>query len=433
MIKDNKDKISTNMQSELVGLYYYALDKIKVTENNNLNSKIFGYVPTIQNITFNPFIDMENDQLFKCYKANFDSSHFGFDDNGVTPKVYRVTQFSPYTKKIGDFNLTEYFAKFDKNFESKLLQYPFRYFLLTDYINPPLLMKINKFNYTFEDGDYTKAKLIINVSLALSQSSKYVIFPSGYKGDYRGNIEGIVNNNPLQYPVGSSAYASFIATQGNTFNATNSLALMENDKSFSQNNQMLELEQMKTNMSLINGVMTSIGNFASGNIGGGISSSFNTGVNYAIGQQTNNLNSSFNKQNYDFKEYQVNTMALAKKNDLLNTPRAIKSIGNDATFNIAHSRQKVDIIEYGLNSEYEKRIENYFKRYGYKQNSYGYPNLKSRKYFNFIKCVKCNIDSDVIPSEHIEELERIFESGLTFWHISNGAKVKNYLVENMEV
>ena len=152
-----------------------------------------------------------------------------------------------------------------------------------------------------------------------------------------------------------------------------------------------------------------------------------------MNKRGNDLNSQFINQNYQFKEYQVETMSLAKKNDLLSTPRAIKSIGNDATFNIAHAKQRVDLIEYGLNSDYENRISNYFKRYGYKQNKYGYPNLKSRKYWNFIKFTKCNIDSSKIPSEHIEELQRIFQSGLTFWHISNGAKVKQYYMDNVEV
>lgn len=433
MIRENKDRISTNMYDELVGLYYYALDKVKVEESNNINSNIFGYVPTIQNITFNPFIDMENDQLFICNKCNFDSSHFGYDTSNGVPKVYRVNQFTPYTKKIGEFSLTKYFDSFDTEFESKLLQYPFRYFLLTDYINPPLLMKVNKFNYYYENGDSSQAKLLINVSLALSQSSKYVIYPIGYKGDYKGNIEGIVNNNPLQYPVGSSAYASFIATQGNSYSASNSLALMENDKSFSQNTQSLEFEQMKNNLNAIGGVFSGVLGLATGNILGGISGIVSSGANYMTSSKGNDLSKMINKQNYDFKDYQINTMALAKKNDLLNTPRAIKTIGNDATFNVAHARKRVDLIEYGLNSQYEERLKNYFIRYGYKQNRYGIPYLKSRKYFNFIKFVKCNIDSSVIPSEHIEELQKILESGVTFWHIDRGTKVKDYTQINSEV
>ena len=433
MITDGKDIIETNMGSELVGLYYYALDKLKVNENNNINSKIFGYVPTIQNITFNPFIDMENDSLFKCIKSDFDSSHFGFNTSNGTPKVYRVKDFTPFSKKIGELNLRVYFENFDKEFESKLLQYPYKYFLLTDYINPPMLMKINQFKYVYENQDYNNPKLLFHVNLALSQSSKYVLYPQSYKNDYNGNIEGIVNNNPLQYPVGSSAYASFIATQGNSFMASNNLALLENEKSFSQNTQSLQYENDMNIYNSFNSGINGIVGLLSGNLVGGTMGVMNSVTGYYMNKRGNDLNSKFNTQNYQFKEYQVETMALAKKNDLLSTPRAIKSIGNDATFNIAHAKQRVDLIEYGLNSDYENRISNYFKRYGYKQNKYGYPNLKSRKYWNFIKFTKCNIDSAKIPSEHIEELQRIFESGVTLWHISNGAKVKQYYMDNVEV
>ena len=431
---NNKDFINSNLGSELVGLYYYALDKARVTENGGINSKVFGYVPTIQNITFNPFIDMFNDFLFRCDEINFDTSHFGFEQSQTSPKVYRVSTFTPYTKLIGEFDLKEYFKSFyenDEDFETKLLQYPFRYFLLTDYINPPMLIKLNLVKYSVFTS--TKATLEFYVNLALSQSSKYVIYPKNYKGDENGNIEGIVNNNPLQYPVGSSAYASFIATQGNSFNATNSLALLENEKSFSQNNQSLSLDESRNNLNAISGVANSLFGLFTGNIMGGIGGLANTGIDYYFNQKSNEMSRQFNRENYQLKDYQIETMALAKKNDLLSTPRAIKSVGNDATFNIAHARKKVDLIEYGMNYIYEDRIKQYFKRYGYKQNRYGTPNLKSRKFWNFIKFAKCNIDSSKIPSENIEELERIFESGVTFWHVENGVNVKDYSKNNMEV
>lgn len=429
-----KDFINSNLGNELVGLYYYALDKAKVSSNSGINSKIFGYVPTIQNITYNPFIDMINDTYFSCSEINFDTTHFGFENTQATPKVYRVNSFIPYSKKIGEFDLKAYFNKIysnNKDYETKLLHYPFRYFLLTDYINPPMLIKLNLIKYSVFTE--TRAVLEFYVNLALSQSSKYVIYPKNYKGDSEGNIEGIVNNNPLQYPVGSSAYASFIATQGNSFNATNSLALLENEKSFSQTNQSISLEESKNNVSALSGLATGLMGLVTGNIMGGIGGLANTGINYYYNQKSNDMSKQFNRENYQLKDYQIETMALAKKNDLLSTPRAIKSIGNDATFNIAHAKNKVDLIEYGMNYINEDRINQYFKRYGYKQNRYGTPKLKSRKYWNFIKFAKCNIDSAYIPSENIEELERIFESGVTFWHVENGAKIKDYSVDNMEV
>lgn len=430
---ENKDFINSNLGAELVGLYYYCLDKTRVMANGGLNSKIFGYVPTIQNITYNPFIDMNNDFMFRCREVNFDTSHFGFESTQQVPKVYRVATFTPYNKKIGEFDIRGYLNKFldNEEFETKLLQYPYRYFLLTDYINPPMLLKFNLIKYSVFNESEIKLEFYVN--LALSQASKYVIYPKNYKGDGNGNIEGIVNNNPLQYPVGSSAYASFIATQGNSFNATNSLALLENEKSFSQNNQSLQLDESKNNVNALTGVANSLVGLFTGNIMGGIGGLVNTGTNYYFNQKQNEMNKQFNRENFKLKDYQIETMALAKKNDLLSTPRAIKSIGNDATFNIAHARNKVDLIEYKLNNEYEVRINQYFKRYGYKQNRYGIPNLKSRKYWNFIKFAKCNIDSSTIPSENIEELQNIFESGLTFWHVEKGVNVKDYSMNNMEV
>ena len=42
----------------------------------------------------------------------------------------------------------------------------------------------------------------------------------------------------------------------------------------------------------------------------------------------------------------------------------------------------------------------------------------------------CYLISETIPREHQEELKQIFESGITFWHIENGARPLDYSVSN---
>lgn len=412
-----KDFNQTSMGTQLTGLYYYVMNKSRMEVNDGEHTSIFGYVPTIQSISFNPFVEM-SDNFLTIVPSDFDDSYFGKPNSGDNPIVYRLKTFNPYPKQLGTYRIVINRAELGADYETRMLYYPFKYYMLCDYINPPLIMKPELMNII--DGQIT-----ISVTVALSNSSKYNLYCSGYKKDNFGNVEGLLNNNPLLYPVGSSAYASFLATQGNSFNQSNMNGIAENDISFRQNVQSLNLNQ---NKQLVGGGLNAIGSALQGNFGGVLNASSNM-VFDALG---NKLQREFNTENTNQKQYNIESMALARKQDYLNTPRAMKTTGNDATFNVAFAESKVEIIEYGLQPIYESRIKNYFKRYGYAQNRYGIPIRTSRKYWNFIKTGHCELSSSKVPQRHLIELKNIFDSGITLWHVENGVEIRDYSKENIE-
>ena len=92
-----------------------------------------------------------------------------------------------------------------------------------------------------------------------------------------------------------------------------------------------------------------------------------------------------------------------------------------------------DVIKYTITPQYKKRINNYFKRYGYAFNDYAIPNIYSRHDFNFLKCSVCYLLSENIPREHQEEIKQIFESGITLWHLENNVTPLDYSVSNNPV
>ena len=422
------DFIKTNIGKQLTGLYYYILDMAHLTDNN---SRVYGFAPTIQNISFNPFIEFDDVDEVECV---FDRVYFGMTNpSGVdTPMVYRIRTFSVKDKIIGEFNIDEYYNTYGKDssgnlFESKILMYPYRYFVLTDYINPPLVIQPQLMHRTSE------GKWRFMVKIGLSQTSKYNLYAYRYKGDNMGNLEGIINNNPLLYPVSSNQYSSWFMSNGNSFVASNNLALMENDLSLRQGSEQIALDRKQNNFNAISGVGGAVASALTGNIGGAIGGAISTGFNYGMGIQQNNLNQSHLQQNTKLKEYSIETMALARVKDYLNTPRAIKTVGNDGVFAMSNAHYKVDLLEYGMTNSRYLRIYAYFERYGYKVNKYMKPNFRSRKYYNFVKTVNCNIDSARIPHNDLIAIQEIFNSGITFWHIDNGATVKNYDVTNIEV
>ena len=118
---------------------------------------------------------------------------------------------------------------------------------------------------------------------------------------------------------------------------------------------------------------------------------------------------------------------------MFKTPNSIKTKGNDTVFSMALSRKKVDLIEYKAKDEVLERLDQYFKKYGYRYNKYDKlgQHMNSRKYYNFVKTNSCNIASAKVPLIHMNEIKEIFNRGTTIWHVDNGVEVGDYrIIEN---
>lgn len=412
---------SSNASNEALGLYYYFIGSSNVS-----NATYLGYAPTIQTITYNPFIELND---INVYEANFDTDRYGKPD-GVIPKCYRLASTNIIEKLLGEIKL---FSTKDDNIlgEPKMECYPFKYFLVTDYINNPLLIKPELVG---SNNNKIRVKVI---TIPTSQMAKYNIYVENYKNDAYGNLEGIINNTSLMLPVSSSTYSQFLATSSASFNQGNINAMLENDVSLKQGLARNELSyQQSTVNNILGGGSSLIGGVASlftGNVGGVVNGAMGV-VGSGINQYYNSLstqlaNSQLNEM-VAIKDNAISSMANAKITDMLNTPRALKTTGNDTLFNLVNSRRKIDIIEYEPTTQYKNRLKNYFIRYGYNVNNYSTINLNTRKYFNYVKTSICNISSSKIPIKHLEELKQIFNSGVTVWHIENGVEIGDYSVCN---
>lgn len=392
---------STMLNNYLTSLYFYLIPRNEINEETTVS---MGYISNkITNICFNPFIEKYN---VECLLVNVDLSDYDYQENIHYPYIYRIKNLEFRDINLETIDLSSTYNSIDRNYESKLLMYPYRYYLLTDYINPPLLIKPQYL---------TNNRIEIYVKVGVSNTSKYNIYVKNYKGDVNGNLEGVVNNNPLLFPVVADSYQEFIGSQGNSFNLNKQLALLENNTNYKQGT--------RTNtVNAFTSMLGSIGGLATLDAGGTIASIFG-GINTGVNQY--NL-----KESTKLKEYQIEKSYLATKQDLINTPNTLKSIGNDSIFNLENGKNRIDLIEYGIKTDKEQKILNFFNRYGVQTMNYDIPNFKTRKYYNYIKTVNCNIDNSKIPYNDLKKIEEIFNSGVTFWHIDNGAMVKNYYVEN---
>ena len=406
-----------------VGLYYYCIPREKINSATYL-----GFVDTIQSLTYNPFIEV--DDMSTIVECSFDSDRYGSPKGGI-PKCYRMSGFDTIDKQLSELNTFPDNDNGLPTFEPKLYTFPFRYFMITDYMNTPLVIKP-------ELCENKTLKLRVKAT-NIATESKYNLYVNGYKGDYNGNLNGIVNNSPLMLPVLSSAYSQFLATSSASFNQGNINAMLENDLTLKQGlaTNSLNYRQNTTN-NYMQGITSGLGAIASllslnfGGVVNGAMGVVQSGINQHFNTLSNNLNNSQLKEQNKLSNFEVSSMANAKTTDLLNTPNSIKTTGNDTLFNLVNSNRKIDIIEFGLDFRYKHRIYDYFVKYGYKVNKWEKINVNSRRYFNFIKTNTCNIVSDEIPHEYLEEIKDIFNRGITIWHVDNGANVGDYSVSQLK-
>lgn len=422
-IVGGNDIESSIMGNIPVGLYYYCIPREKINSATYL-----GFVDTIQSLTFNPFIEV--DDMSTIVECSFDSDRYGSPKGGI-PKCYRMSGFDTIDKQLYELNTFPDNDNGLPTFEPKLYTFPFRYFMITDYMNTPLVIKP-------ELCENKTLKLRVKAT-NIATESKYNLYVNGYKGDYNGNLNGIINNSPLMLPVLSSAYSQFLATSSASFNQGNINAMLENDLSLKQGlaTNNLNYRQNTTN-NYMQGISSGLGAIASllslnfGGVVNGAMGVVQSGINQHFNTLSNNLNNSQLKEQNKLSNFEVSSMANAKTTDLINTPNSIKTTGNDTLFNLVNSNRKIDIIEFGLDFRYKHRIYDYFVKYGYKVNKWEKINVNSRRYFNFIKTNTCNIVGEEIPHEYLEEIKDIFNRGVTIWHVDNGASVGDYSVSQLQ-
>ena len=411
---------SSNLNNIPVGYYYYAIPKDEVNKATYL-----GFVDTIENLTYNPFIELSD--IRSVVDAPFEKTKYGEPTGGI-PKCYAIRSFDTIDKTL--FYMLNNFSS-DSGEDLRLQGYPYKYYLLTDYMNPPLLIKPE-----LVDSDIIKIKV---KTTPLSVQAKYNLYVENYKGDRYGNLEGIVNSISYMLPVSSSLYSQFMATSQASYNQNIQNLMLENDKTLNQSTAMTNLSHrqnaevgaLDTFTSVLSNTLSAVsGNL--GAVGGAIGSGIKGNMYQTHLTENRNMNNIFATQNWSLNEYEITANKNAKIRDMLNTPLSIKSSGNDTLFNLINSKRRIDLIEYELLPSAKNRLSNYFKRFGYKYNRYTQLRncVYARPHYNYVKTHVANITSNVVPNKYIEELKAIFNKGITLWHMDNNTEIFDYEVNN---
>lgn len=272
------------------------------------------------------------------------------------------------------------------NGETKLLMHPYAFTELTDYHGNKVELKNE---YITEDD------LIITVLGSLGSSNKVAYIPKNYNvtGDLDGrriNLDhALINSSPQDVPILTDMLASYM--QGNR----NSIAVQK---------QTIRVNQIGGALSgIVGGVAAGVaGNYA------GVAAA---GVSVARGAA----------------DGQMQLAAInAKQKDIDNQPPQLTKMGSNVAFEFGNGYSGFYMLRKQIKPEYQKKLADYFKVYGYKINEVKMPNFATRESWNYIQTNSCNITGD-FNAEDLNELKSVFNNGITLWHNDD---VGNYDLSN---
>lgn len=295
-----------------------------------------------------------------------------------------LTDTLPTAAEWDEIKANPYTTKRDKRWESKLLCAPYRYNLLTDWRNAPIILK----------NEYMTAdKIEIKYSLATSHNAPMRFWVTDYKKDPEGRYTSLSQPMAPEFPIISDAYSSYILQNKNTIQANMTNAMIN------------------AGAGVISGAISGA---ATGGVAGGIAGAAGALANGAI-----NVGALIRSEN-------------AKQLDLRAVPDGVIN-NNDSAFNINDKSDIINFYRMRICCENELIISEIFNMTGYKVNRVEVPNTRSRTRFNYIQTAGANITGS-ISQQYLTQLKEIFNNGVTIWHYhAEHFKMLDYSYENIEV
>lgn len=276
----------------------------------------------------------------------------------------------------------------DRRFESKLLCYPYRYNLFTDWKNQSVVIK----NEYLSGDNITIAQVF---SYGFNVNRRYYV--KNYRRDLEGREASISDTIPIESPVFSDAYYSY---------------MLQNKNQISANLTNVKINAAhSTAMGAANGIANGGGLLGSifGGIAGGVSAGIQAGLN--IQETIRNEN--------------------AKQADIAAQPDTFSETSDPIMSRIDRT-SFLSFYRKGICCNFAEQIAQYWHMYGYIVRRMEIPNLKSRVRFNYIKTIGANLEGNV-ESAHMATLKNIFNKGVTIWHYSpEDFKPLDYTYENPE-
>lgn len=294
-----------------------------------------------------------------------------------------IEESLPTSAEWDEVKKNPYTTKRDKRFESKLLCAPYRYNLLTDWRNNPVV---------FKNEYMTTDQITVRYSFAFSHNAPFRFWIKDYKRDPEGRYTCLSQLMALEMPIVSDAYYTYLLENKNTIqaNVTNSIINAS----------------AGVISGAVNGASMGVKGAIAGAVGGAVSGALNVSA----------MLRSENAKQADIR---------AKPDTVLNT--------NDSTFNVNDRNADITFYRMAICCENEEILAEIFNMTGYRVNRVDVPNTRSRARFNYLQTAGANIVGSFNQTD-LARIKAIFDNGITIWHYHEKEfHPLDYSYENIEV
>lgn len=370
-------------------------------------------------------------------------SYLLLSDNNGTNKIFK--------NELWDNFSNIQFAFVGSPNSSKLNVVPVNYKLKknTDITNDVMMNLDNSFESQYE----CSLPIISDQTALLMQSSR---------NSMNVGLSNIRRSNETNSAI-ASATGNALSAQTTLQNNLNLSVTSRNANLASNLNDLQNKSNMiNANISAIGGLSGGIASALTGNIGGAVGSLVGAGLGMTQTAMQNQINTKqTNLQNANAlananAQASASTQSTAISNQLRElttkyqnqtniqnamdsynarihdaqaTADSIVTGSNDVLRQTALDLNTLVLYAYKPTQEYQDKLNKIWDMRGYATNTIDYPNLHTRKNWNYIQTVKCNIKGENIDPSDLEKIKRAFDNGITLWHTRD---VGNYEYYNTE-
>lgn len=377
-----------------------ARDWLKAINNAGLGERIISFF-TVPAIAFNGL----NGKHWALWVGNKESV---FSDD---LKIININMDTIALKRPTSFsdNMTgnTYIPK-----NKKLWTYPYAYLVNTPQGGQSKI-------YRYEDFVFSESTTDIEFSIAseISPNARVIFIPNSYKVDSRRNVnEANISSDYPTLSYVSDVFNNWLMKNEEILNLTQTNRDNLYDIATDYNNNQALINQLNNALSVVkNGASgissTVMGDYASA-ISNGIVGQLQAGLNAYADDVNYEHQRSLNAVNYSFQTNMQ--MAQVRKESL--TPASVTAGSNSLAIYNSFITDDV-MVHYSIKTEYAKRIDEYFSRFGYKVNNFMNleDTLKTRSNWNYVKTTNCIITGNITQS-NLEAFQQIFNNGITLWH-----------------
>lgn len=265
----------------------------------------------------------------------------------------------------------------------KLLHYPYTYLAVDTGA------KCANYRWEYFTGVKTGTAPAFAATCTYTPTPEAALVPKNYNGKKLDYTSEIKTGNFGQVAFTTDSYKAWIANNGNAWN--------------------LSMSRTQTNavLSGISQTMGLAGNVISGNVGGALSST--------VGLASTAINAQ-----YDIADLN-NQKAVAQ-----NQPDHVK--GQQQTdIDMVNNAKGFWFKTMSMRAENAQVADDFLSMYGYACNRVKVPNLKGRKYWNYVQTVDADFTGQFVQ-EYANEMSAAFNKGVRFWHTRK--YFKDYSVDN---